>query len=235
MDALANRVVQTLMRPPRHPNARALPFFGYDSTRQVHPAASPAKQWDVLHLGHNWWRWREVEAELLPAFARARDRIGRIAFAGLWWDAPPQEGPAAGPAQAFLSDPYAFKRLGIETPPAVTYTDVIATMSTARINILTQRPLLRHLRHLTLKYFEVFCADTIPLLMLDADHAEEVYGPAARELTLPGRVAEKITDALENEARYRAIVEDVRQHLRTHHSYATRSAEFFALLEEGAA
>ena len=62
------------------------------------------------------------------------------------------------------------------------YHDVIQTMSTARINIFTQRPVLSHLKHLTLKYFEVFCADTIPLLMLDGDHAEAVYGPAAREL-----------------------------------------------------
>ncbi len=76
------------------------------------------------------------------------------------------------------------------------YNDVIKTMSTAQINILTQRPLLRHLKHLTLKYFEIFCADTIPLLMLDEDHAELVYGPAGRELTLPGRAAEKILDAL---------------------------------------
>ena len=83
------------------------------------------------------------------------------------------------------------------------YHDVIQTMSTARINILTQRPVLRHLKHLTLKYFEVFCADTIPLLMLDDDHAEAVYGPAARELTLPDSVAEKLLDALHRPDHYR--------------------------------
>lgn len=231
MDALGDRVVQTLLGPPRHPKARALPFFGYDPSREIAAAWSPPKQWDVLHVGHNWWRWREVESELLPGIARIRDSIGRIGFLGLWWDAPPQEGPAAGPADAFLSDPYTFKRLRIETPAAVDYTDVIRTMSTARINILTQRPLLRHLRHLTLKYFELFCADTIPLLMLDDDHAEEVYGPAARELTLPGRVAEKIADALAHEDRYRAIVADVRAHLRKHQSYDSRVREFFAALE----
>lgn len=233
MDALGDRVAQTVLKATRHPKARALPFFGYDASREIGAAWSPPKQWDVLHLGHNWWRWAEVERELLPGIARIRDRIGRIGFLGLWWDAPPREGPAAGVSQAFWSDPYALKRLGIETPPAVNYTDVIKTMSSARINILTQRPLLRHLRHLTLKYFEVFCADTIPLLMLDEDHAEEVYGPAARELTLPGRVAEKIADALENEDRYRAIVADVRAHLRTHHSYEARVGELFAALDQG--
>jgi hypothetical protein len=235
MDALADRVVQTLADKPRHPKVEALSFFGYESSREIRAAESPPKQWDVLHVGHNWWRWREVDSELLPGFASIRDRIGRIGFIGLWWDAPPPEGPGAGPSQAFYSDPYAFRRLGIEIGPAVTCTDVIKTMSTARINILTQLPLLRHLRHLTLKYFEVFCADTIPLLMLDDDHAEAVYGPAARKLTLPGRVADKIADVLANEHRYRAIVQDVRAHLRSHHSYDKRALELFSLLEEARA
>ena len=66
---------------------------------------------------------------------------------------------------------------------------------------------MRHLKHLTLKYFEIFCADTIPLLMLDHDHAEAVYGPAARELVLPGSVAEKILDALHRPDHYRDVVE----------------------------
>ena len=36
---------------------------------------------------------------------------------------------------------------------------------------MTQRPLFRELRLLTSKYFEIFCADTIPLVMIDPDHA----------------------------------------------------------------
>jgi hypothetical protein len=230
MDALGDRVVQTLMTKPAHPKVSALSFFGYDPALRVDPASAPPKVYDVLHVGHNWWRWKEVAKELLPAFDKIRDQVGEIGFLGLWWNEPPAEGPAAGPSQAFLSDPYAFNRLRIKTPGAVMYNDVIKTMSTARINILTQRPLLRHLKHLTQKYFEVFCADTIPLLMLEEDHAELIYGPAGRELTLPGRAAEKILDALRNSDRYRSIVEDVRSHLVAHHSYDQRARELFAAL-----
>jgi hypothetical protein len=228
MDALGDRVVQTLTTKPAHPKVSALSFFGYDPALQVDPASAPSKVYDVLHVGHNWWRWKEVAKELLPAFDKIRDQVGEIGFLGLWWNEPPAEGPAAGPSPAFQSDPYAFKRLRIKTPGAVMYNDVIKTMSTARINILTQRPLLRHLKHLTQKYFEVFCADTIPLLMLDEDHAELIYGPAGRELTLPGRAAEKILDALRNPDSYRSIVEDVRSHLVAHHSYDQRARELFA-------
>jgi hypothetical protein len=231
MDSLGDKVVHTLQGKSRFAKAGALPLFGYDPVLQINAASSPPKTWDILHVGHNWWRWREVERELLPAFHRIRERVGEIGFLGMWWNNPPAEGPAAGPGNAFLSDPYAFKRLRIRTPDAVNFNDVIKTMSTARINILTQRPLLRHLRHLTLKYFEVFCADTIPLLMLDDDHAVEVYGPAARELTLPGRAAEKFIDALDYPDRYRQIVEDVRLHLRHHHSYEARARALFEALE----
>jgi hypothetical protein len=101
-------------------------------------------------------------------------------------------------------------------------------MSTARINILTQRPVLLRLKHLTLKYFEVFCADTIPLLMLDGDHAEAVYGPAARELVLSGQVADKLLDALHHPDRYRGVVEDVRRHLTAHYSYDRQIEELVA-------
>ena len=100
-----------------------------------------------------------------------------------------------------------FRKLRIRIEPPVQYTDVIRAMSAGRINIFTQRPFLAHARHLTLRYFEEFCADTIPLLMLDRSLAEAVYGPAARELTLKGRAAEKILDALRRPDHYRGVVE----------------------------
>lgn len=228
--ALSDRVVKPTLAPPDSPKVTALPIYGYDPALQVEPAKAPPKQFDILHVGHNWWRWREVAGELLPAFEQIRDQIGEIAFVGLWWDRPPIEGPEAGPVEAFQSDSETFRRLRIRTTDAVMYTDVIKTMSSAKINIFTQRPVLHHLKHLTLKYFEIFCADTIPLLMLDRDHAAAVYGPAARELTLPGRVAEKLLDALQRPDHYRGVVQDVRRHLATHYSYDQRVEELATLM-----
>lgn len=230
LEALGARIMQTTFARPLDPRVEAMTFYGYNPALQIDPSTAPPKQFDILHVGHNWWRWREVSRELLPAFEEIRDQVGRIGFVGLWWDAPPTEGLAAGPADAFASDPEAFRRLRIETPKPVMYHDVIRTMSTARINIMTQRPVLRRLKHLTLKYFEIFCADTIPLLMLDPDHVEAVYGPAARELSLPGAVAGKLLDVLRRPDHYRGIVEDVRRHLMAHYSYDRRIEELFAVL-----
>ncbi len=228
-DALSDRVVKPTLAPSRDCRVPSMAIYGYDPALQVDPASAPSKQFDILHVGHNWWRWKEVAGDLLPAFTQIRDQVGEIGFIGLWWDQPP-EGSDAGPAAAFGSDPEAFRRLRIKTETAVMYTDVIRTMSTARINIFTQRPILHHLKHLTLKYFEIFCADTIPLLMLDDDLVASVYGPAGRELTLPGRVAEKLLDALRRPEHYRGVVEDVRRHLVANHSYERRTNELVAAL-----
>ena len=261
-DTLSDRIIKPTLAPSDNPRVSSLIIYGYDPALQLDPASAPPKQFDILHVGHNWWRWKEVAGELLPAFEQIRDQVGEIGFVGLWWDAPPPEGPKAGPdealqsdpeafrqfglwwdaprpegrkaapVEAFQSDPEAFRRLRIHTSTAVMYSDVIRTMSTARINIFTQRPILRHLKHLTLKYFEIFYADTIPLLMFDGDHAAAVYGPAGRELTLAGRVAEKLLDALRRPDHYRGLVEDVRHHLAAHHSYDRRVEELVAAMRE---
>ena len=231
IDALGGKIMQTTLATPLDPRVGTMAFYGYNPDLQIDPSAAPPKRYDILHVGHNWWRWREVSRELLPAFEEIRDQVGEIAFIGLWWDEPPAEEAAAGPEEAFRSDPETFRRLRIETPKSVMYHDVIRTMSTGRINILTQRPVLKRLKHLTLKYFEIFCADTIPLLMLDGDHAEAVYGPSGRELSLPGTVAEKLLDALRRPDHYRGVVEDVRRHLIAHCSYDQRVEELVAAVQ----
>jgi hypothetical protein len=229
-EALTDRVMKPTLAPQDNPRVTPLIFYGYDPALEIDAAQAPPKRYDILHVGHNWWRWREVSEQLLPAFAQIRDQVGEIGFIGLWWDKPPAEGADAGPEAAFRSDPEAFRRLRIQSTDAVLYNEVVQTMSSARINIFTQRPVLHHLRHLTLKYFEIFYADTIPLLMLDAAHAEAVYGPASRELVLPGRVAEKLLDALQRPDHYRGVVEDVRRHLAAHHSYDRRVDELIAAM-----
>jgi len=229
-DSLADRVAKPTLAPPNNQRVRAMIFYGYDPILEVDPASAPPKQYDILHVGHNWWRWREVAGSLLPAFRQIRDQVGEIGFIGAWWDKPPEEGPAAGPEEAFRSDPEVFRQLRIRTEAAVVYTDVVRTMSAARINIFTQRPVLHHLKHLTLKWFEIFYADTVPLLMLDEDLAVAVYGEAARELVLPGRVAQKLLDALRRPDHYRGVVEDVRRHLAAHYSYDRRFEELVAAM-----
>jgi hypothetical protein len=236
-DALSNRIAQPTVQSPHtrsfEPGVQALPFYGYDPgpARAARRHRAP-KRWDVLHVGHNWWRWRDVSQVLLPALERARHQIGDVCFLGSWWDAPPAGARELGLEAAFQVDPDRLERLNIEIHPAVPYTEVIAAMSRSRLNIMTQRPLFRSLRLLTSKFFEIFSADTIPLLVLDPDHAESIYGPRGRELTLdvPDEVADKILDALARPSYYAEVVEEIRRHLAERHSYHCRLQELTALL-----
>jgi hypothetical protein len=227
LEALADRVLQPRIAG-RTDAAEAFPFYGYDPDR-VHRRTRPA-EFDFLHVGHNWWRWREVSTVLLPAFESIRDQVGEIGFVGSWWDSVPVWFRSVGLQAAFATDPERLARLRIRISPAVPYTDVVPTMSTARVNLMTQRPLFRRLRLLTSKYFEIFAADTIPLVLLDPDRATEVYGPAGADLALGDGVADKLLDALVQPEKYRELVEQVRDHLEEHHAYRRRVLQLTALL-----
>lgn len=225
---LADRVFQPTAEPCQA-EVVPLPFYGYDPTSVVTAAASPPKRFDVIHVGHNWWRGWELSC-LLPALERIRSEINGVCFLGSWWDSPPATAGELGIEAAFAVDSDRFRRLGIEIRPPVSYTDVVRVMSTGRVNLMTQRPLFRQLRILTSKYFEIFCADTIPLVLLDPDHAESVYGPAGRELSLHHGIEERLLDALASPGKYREIVEEVRRHLTEHHSYRQRVEELISAL-----
>jgi hypothetical protein len=227
---VADKILQPSFSP-REPGARKLLFYGYDEGQRVAPGASPAKTFDILCVGHNWWRWRQISRELLPAIERVRSQIGDVGFIGSWWETIPAGALELGVEAAFGTDPEWLRRLRIQVRPSVVYTEVVNVMSTGRINIMTQRPLFRELKILTSKYFEVFSADTVPLVMIDPDHAELVYGSAGRELALGDGIADTLLAILRCPRKYREIVEEVRQHLLVHHTYRNRVQELVAALK----
>lgn len=231
-DALSDAVMNPTLAQSSDPRVRPMIFYGYDAALQVPLGSVAAKAYDIMHLGHNWWRWRDVGRKFLPAIEPVRERIGPIGFIGLWWDGPPAAGQGRRPRGRLRKRSGADQAAPRHPQDLVMYTDVIRKMSTARINLFTQRPVLHHMKHITLKYFEVFYADTIPLLMLDQDIALQVYGPAAHELMLRENIADKVIDALERPGHYRDVVESVRKYLAANNSYDKRMAELVSALPE---
>ena len=228
---IADKVLQPTFAP-REPGARSVLFYGYDPAQLISANAAPPKSYDMVCVGHNWWRWRQISRELLPGIEQVREQIGDIAFIGSWWDNVPAGAAELGVVSAFGTDPKWLRRLDIRVKPSVPYTETINVMSTGRINIMTQRPFFRELKLLTSKYFEIFSADTIPLVMIDADHAELVYGPAGRELTLCGDIGAKLVHVLNCPKKYKDLVEEVRKHLLLHHTYRNRVQELVAALKQ---
>src|SRR5262245_51545440 len=122
----------------------AVPFFGYDPALRL-DAWHVEKKYDVLYVGHNWWRWREMSTRVLPAIEEVRSRLRGICLIGSWWDSPPSWADYLALRPAFEVDSRWLRRLRIKVRPAVPYGAVVGTMSQGRVNIMLQRPLLRHL------------------------------------------------------------------------------------------
>lgn len=227
-DRLADKIMQPTVAPAE-PGVLGLPFYGYEPAALV--SGPVRKRFDLLLVGHNWWRWREVSTVLLPAIERLRPRLEGVGFVGLWWDTSPPWANSLGLQEAFQTDPERLRALRVEIRPSVPFSQVIGVMSTSRVNVMTQRPLFRRLRFLTSKFFEIFCAETVPLVMIDPDHAEAVYGPAGRKLTLGEGAADRLLDVFTHIERYSEIVQEVRAYLEARHSYRRRVEELVAALE----
>jgi len=229
-EQLGSRIFQPTLTP-LDPRIKPLLFYGYTPEEEASAEDPRAKAIDVVHVSHNWWRWKELEEHFFPAVARVRERIGEICFLGLWWDGCPPWAAALGLTEAFRVDPARLKALRITVRPPVPFTQVVSAMSRGRVNIMTQRPLFQRLGIITSKYFEIICADTIPLVLIGPQLSQAVYGPAGAELTLNGQVERRLLAALETPEQFRGAVRRVREHLRTHHSYQTRVQQLVAALE----
>ena len=77
IDAVGEKVMQPTLACSANPRVSPLTFYGYDQTLQVDPLKAPPKRYDMLHVGHNNRRWRQVSAELLPAIEQIRDQLVR--------------------------------------------------------------------------------------------------------------------------------------------------------------
>ena len=231
IEALGDSIVQTTLERPANPKAGSLTFFGYNPALEVDPASAPPKKYDILHVGHNWWRWREVSTELLPAIGQVREQIGEIGFVGLWWDAPPPEGPG-GRAPKRRSNRIPRSCAGCASRPAGRDVhDVIQTMSSARINIFTQRPVLRHLQASDAQVFRDLlrrhdpAADARPRPRggrLRASRPRAGADGQCRREDCSMRCTARTTTG--------TVVEDVRRHLAAHYSYDRRVEELVAAM-----
>src|SRR6266851_3369167 len=139
-ERLGSRIFQPTLTP-LDPRIKPLLFYGYAPEEEARPEDPRGKTVDVLHVSHNWWRWKELEELFFPAVGRMRERIGEICFLGLWWDGCPPWAAALGLTEAFRVDRARLKSLRITVRPPVPFTQVISAMSSGKVNIMTQRPL----------------------------------------------------------------------------------------------
>jgi hypothetical protein len=242
--ALSDTILQPTLAPLRS-GVRPFLFHGYDAgsvAREYETAIAAAEAWraagpsektyGMMYVGSNWQRWEQVSG-FLQQYDRVRDEIGRACLIGWDWDERPSFAVEKG-LKGIDTDPALLARLGVEVHPGVRFDEVIRLLSKARFAPVLHRPLFRHLGFVTVRTFETFCADTLPVLMLPRDFVEAVYGEAALKLVPGDDVAAHLADAMENPEGYWDAVLRTRRHLARHHSHAQRFEELRQLTEMAA-
>jgi hypothetical protein len=225
-DALSDRICQPTLHPLRR-NVRSFLFHGYNPAWEV-PLDCQAKEYGLIYVGNNWFRWRSL-ARLLHALEPVRHRLGRMALVGKGWSGPVPHDPRL-PDDAYDTDPACLEKWGVEVLPPVHFRDVVGWMSKGIVNPVIYRPLFAHLKFVTCRTFETPAADTIPLFDLSAGFVREIYGEEAVELVLHDRPAEKVLDVLRRPEHYAEVVQGVRRHLRARHSYEARLRQLLEIV-----
>jgi hypothetical protein len=241
--AVSDTIVQPTLAPLR-PGVASFLFHGYDPASVAKPyetaadaaaawreARPKAKPYGVMYIGNNWQRWEQVR-RFLEQYGPARGEIGKACLVGWDWGARPEWAVKQGIA-GIDTDPALLSGLGVEVKSCVRFDEVTALLGQARFAPVFHRPLFRHLGYVTIRTFETFYGDTLPLLMLPRDFVKAICGPAALALVPGDDVAAHMKDALRRPEPYWQAVLDTRAHLARHHSFAQRFRELGGLVGSG--
>ncbi len=244
LHALAGRVCQPSLVPEK-PDVASFLFHGFDPDQVVAPydsareaasawrnAAPAQKPYGLMYVGNNWHRWVDMR-RVLEAHAPLRAETGGACLVGWDWKRRPDWAVEMG-LMGIDTDPDLLTGLGVDVMDGVRYDAVVGLLGKARFVPVLHRPLFRHLGFVTVRTFETFCADALPLLLLPRKQVRDILGEAALALVPEGDIATHMRDALRRPERYWEAVLETRQHLARHHSFSRRFQELAAIARESA-
>ena len=231
-------VLRCHRRPGDQADARAvrrsqgdeLPFFGFNPDLVMSPESAPPKATTSCMSGIIGGGGRTSRRSCCPAFENIRDQIGEIGFPRPVVGRRPRLGGRGRARAGLLGRNRIFRRLRIRVEPPVLYTEVIRTMSKGRSISSRSGRSCAHFKHLTLRYFEEFCADTIPLLDARGRFGRGGVWTGRSRTDLARAGGRKDTRRLAAARSLPGFVEEVRRHLLAHHSYHRRVEELVAAL-----
>lgn len=187
-------------------------FYGIDS--HLPDFSQINKDYDILYLGNNWYRWHDIKW-FLKNISSVRKSIQDIALIGWCWDSeimPKFE-------EATYSEPELLEEYKVDVLGAPEFGHVEETMSRGKINPIFLRPVLNELKFATARMFETFCADTVPVIPPYFSHARELYGDEVLDLMLEKDVAGKVAHIIENYEDYQSIRKSILLKLKEKYSY----------------
>jgi hypothetical protein len=229
---ICDSISDTILQPTYHPlraKVRSFFFHGYDPSWEV-PLGCDSKEFGMVYVGNNWFRWRSLE-RVLRTIEPIRQRVGRMAIVGDGWDRPAPWAKPVLPEDAYRTDPEFLSRLRVEVVPPIRFEEVIGWMSRGLFSPVIYRPLFDHLSLVTCRTFETPAANTIPLFCQERQFVQDIYGDAGLELVLPkNRPQDKIIDLFERRQHYLQVVGELRHVLARRYSYAARIKELVEIV-----
>jgi hypothetical protein len=245
MQAFSGTILQPTLTPLR-PDVGSFLFHGFDPAAVARPyesareaaaawrsAGASEKPYGAMYIGSNWQRWDQVR-RFLEDYEPVRTSIGRACLMGWDWAKRPDFAVEKG-LKGIDTDPELLARLDVELHQGVRFDEVTRLLGKARFAPVLHRPLFKRLGLVTVRTFETFQADVLPVLMLPRELVTAIYGKAALRLVPGDNLAAHLTDAMESPEPFWDAVLKTRQHLARHHSIAQRLEELEHLTRGSAA
>src|SRR5262245_63940823 len=110
-DSLADKVCQPTLHP-RRPNVRPFFFHAY-SPAWERPLDLQGKEFGMMYVGNNWFRWRAMR-RVLRAIEPIQTQVGRVGIVGNGWDSPAPWANSTLPEDAYATDAAYLRGLGVE-------------------------------------------------------------------------------------------------------------------------
>lgn len=225
---ICDSISDTILQPTYHPlrsNVKPFFFHGYDASWELPLSCGDDKDFGMVYVGNNWFRWRSLR-RVLEIVEPVLRRVGRIAIVGNGWDRPAPWAKPVLPEDAYHTEPEYLFRLGVQVMPPIRFDEVIGWMGRGHFSPVIYRPLFDRLELVTCRTFETPAANTIPLFCQHCEFVADVYGAAGLELVVPQKSPEdKIIDLFENRRHYLDVVRELRHVLSERYSYTARVRE----------
>src|SRR3989449_9586193 len=129
-DSLSDKVYQPTLHPLRS-NVRPFFFHAYNPAWEV-PLDFSFKQYGIVYVGNNWFRWRGLQL-VLRAVEPILAEVGQIGLVGNGWDSPAPWANATLIEDAYCTDPAYLRKLDVKIMPPVRFDQVIDQMGKGRI------------------------------------------------------------------------------------------------------
>ena len=214
-DSLSDIILQPFLGTSSNPKIHSFLYFGVD--RQASEVRSTQKEFDLLYVGNNWYRWHDI-TWLVNAVKPIRSELKRVALIGQYWTGEPMEGFE----EATESDETFLTANNVEVYKSADYGEVESAMSRGKLHPILVRPILNEMKFVTPRMFETFRADTVPLIPYYFTHANSLYGADVSKLTISNDATKDISRILNDYQASEKLSRDIREKLLDEHSYEVR-------------